>query len=192
MKTEFTTDELIRIAKVDPKTFPAWARKRWVPPLETGGGRGHQNKFDRYGVAWAVTLKEIFLIWPKVSSPVYLFEDKAPRWKKCKLSDGKTILDYLRTGPPWPGHLITPSDMVVDFTTGLVGLPGITKPNRRFAELSIRPAERFLDLIKDWFDQGDIPYTTSSKGKQLRTVRCAAVMNLSQIFNYVDFMAERL
>ncbi len=198
-KEEFTTDELIRIAKVDAKTFPAWVRKGWVPPLEAGGGRGRQNKFDEFGVVWAVVLKEIFLVWPKVSCPVYLFDDwlkpldqEPTQGRPCKLSDGKTILHYLRTGSPTMDLSGNPPKMVVDLTTGFVGLPGITKPNRRFAEIKIRPAERFLNLMSNWFDRSNIPYTRSPESSQPRTMRCAAVINLSQIFSYVDFMAERL
>jgi hypothetical protein len=195
MKTEFTTDELIKIAKVDAKTFPAWVRKGWVPPLEAGGGRGHQNKFDEFCVVWSVVLKEIFLIWPKVSCPVYLFEDwlkpldqEPTRWKDCMLSDGRTILHYLRRGYPF-GE--APPEMAVTLITGFVGLPGITKPNRRFAEIRIRPEERLSNFMRNWLHQRS-PYTTTGTGDKIKTVRCVAVINLSQIFSYVAFMSKRL
>ena len=168
-----------------------------MPPLKAGGGRGHQNTFDFYAAVWALALKEIFQIWPKVSCPVLLWDvggddkQRADIKTRCKLSDGQKILDHLRTVQSgWP-----PPPLVVYLLTGDLVNRKNEEWNRRFAEISIGPVDDFLEIMELWV-KGAVPLsllpTRGLESDVASLLRCIAVIQLTPLFSYVAIKSATL
>jgi hypothetical protein len=189
----YTTKQVIQITTLNKRTFEAWVRKGWVPPSAKGGGRGNPNAFDQVSTAWAITLSEIFRIWPKSSTPVYLLlwepreSGLEPRWSEpMPLSNGHAITQYL--GFPQP----VPDPVTVLLTTGYK-TPQILRPSdQRFAEIRIGPFGRAIKFVQNWFGgHGPVTYIPEAPSNELLSiVRCAAFINFSQVSQHVVSMAK--
>jgi hypothetical protein len=150
MKHEVTTQELLELTGINPRTFTNWTRKLWLPPWIPGRGRGHQNLFDLYAVAWAMTLSEIFRLWPEADTPVQLGswqpvgEGYSYVWSKTVLSDGAGILKFLRAPNPFlhQGTVVLLAQGIIDGTRD------------RFAEVRISGHEKIRPWLDDWLNSG--------------------------------------
>jgi hypothetical protein len=190
MKDELTTQELLELTGNNPRTFTNWTRKGWVPPWRPGRGRGHQNLFDLYAVAWAITLSEIFGLWPDATTPVHLGgwqsmdEGYSHVWSKTVLSDGAGILKFLRA--PWPG--------LQQGTTVLLAQGRVEGTQDRFAEIRIAEYARIAPFINGWLTSGATITTLEPTGpnEPSKVIFAATVFNYHQNLMRVENKARRM
>jgi len=210
MKDLLTKTELLNITGINsPRTLEGWISKKWLPPVRKGGGRaqggkGVQNEFDLHAATWAIVLNDILRAWPKVGTPVHLYQFRHQRpknppnwtptgeqWKMCLLSDGLIITNYLRQVLDEPN---APPHVALTLLTGYKGVALRTPPPKeeRFALIRIESAADTINALTNWFDPATMgPYTTDPNDPE-KIVQVAGVMNISQLYHRVYRMAEKL
>ena len=190
MKDVLTTQEFLALTGNNPRTLTHLTRKLWLPPLIPGRGRGHQNLFDLCSVAWAITLNEIFRLWPDATTPVHLgewqFEGEkySPVWRRTVLSDGAGILKFLRT--PWPG--------LQQGTWVLLAQGSVEGTQDRFAEIWIADLGRITPFLNKWFTSSK-PITTlelTGRTESSGVIKAATQFSYHQNLLVVESKAKRM
>jgi len=215
VKDRISKTALRKMLGMSARTLEGWINKKWLRPTWQGGGRakegkgGVENEFDLSAAAWAMGLQEILRVWPKIKTPVYLWqfnylreknlpdwEPTGPQWEECLLSDGLTITNYLGQ------VLLDPDDvdyqLAVTLQTGYKGWVLYPRPSeaKQFAFVHIRPWIQVVNQLQHWFMNPDGPYTTIEVDKQQEQLsnimQLIAIINLSEYYRRVCAMAKRM
>jgi hypothetical protein len=193
MDPEFTTEELVKITGLNRRTLETWVRKGWLPPLEAGGGRGKQNKFNKHRATWALSLHQAFQIWPDADTPLELYNRHNPKakeaWSQCTLADGAKIIKYLET-PPDPYFVnLDGLNLALVLLTGVILEKG-TPTNKRFARMRIQPPYDILNVTMSAFYM-PFPFTTV-QGEDDHAIELVTILNITQLYKRVEYMVKRL
>lgn len=185
----YTTDELLRIIKLPPRTHGRWLSKNYTAPVERGAGRGKSHMWDAAAGLWEMALDELFLLWPKADIQIFLgkVDDSDDFRTPLRLEDGPTIVSYLRKHKNFmrytKGHVFA---FIVALLCGYrIGTDG--KPTmERFVEVHVSPLDLALTNIQN-FMLG--PGFSSSGGDYVRSV---SLINLELLNAYFNQEAKRM
>jgi hypothetical protein len=132
----YTNRQITQASGVPLRTFHRWQKEGYVSEEERGGGRGRSSKFVYETAIQAKLIDEAFAVWPHADCPIYL-HDKHTDPELCYWSDGKRILEYIRSIEPhefWDKGKDYTYDLIFVLLRGTNDQTG-----KRFAEAHLQP-----------------------------------------------------
>lgn len=185
----YTTDELLRIIKVPPRTHNRWLQHKFIEPVVRGVGRGKSHMWDRTTGIWEMALDELFSVYPNTSTSVELRgigpdDPQGP----LELTQSALIVDYLKKHRDILRHKngrICP--FIVSILGGYKNGPDGKPTNKRFVEVYVEPIGT---------TQNNIDFFLGARGEPLTcrqwTVRTVSLIGLEQLNAYFGSEEQRM